>query len=218
MDKFINKVQCIEALELMKQLPDKSIDLVLTDPDYNAKNIGSQNKKYDIHKMNLPDQEYKKFCLDWFKEAQRLSDRIVFTPGIANIQTYPQATWIICWYKACCVSFNRMGGFNAWEPILIYGKPPKGNRLPVDYLNINTLNWSKGPEKNHPCPKPPKLISKLVQIFSKPNELILDPFMGSWTTAKACQELGRNFIGAEISENYCELGKQRLAEVPLLTV
>ncbi len=118
-----NKTYHGDCLELMKELPDKSVDLVLTDPPYNAKDIGPNNRKYNSGIMCLPPEEYKKFCKNWFKEVMRISDNIVFTPGIANTHNYPQPYWQICWHKPAAVSYNRMGGYNAWEPIFIYGKP-----------------------------------------------------------------------------------------------
>lgn len=212
---YLNKIYCGDGIEFMKNFQDNSIDLVLTDPPYNAKNIGPDKRKYDTGKMQLSQEEYKKFCENWFNEAIRISKRLVFTPGIANTHNYPQPDWNIAWYKVSNVAYNRMGGINAWEPIFIYGKPPRGNRLNIDFIQEQTLNWSKGPEKNHPCPKPPKLYSRLIMIFSKPGELILDPMIGSGTTAKVCQELGRNFIGVDLSEKYCEISRQRLAQIPL---
>lgn len=214
MKKLINKVLNMEALELMAQIPDKSIDLVLTDPDYNAKGIGPRQRQYN-KTVKRTDKVYRKFCRDWFRLSKKKSKLIVFTPGIANTHNYPQPDWQLCWYKACSISYNRYGGFNSWEPIFIYGKLPKGKRLKVDYLKEFTLNSSKGPEKNHPCPKPQKLWRRLVETFSHEKDIILDPFAGSFTTAAICQEMGRDWICSDYDDNYCEIGKERLKKVPL---
>jgi len=210
----INKIICGDCLEVMKDFPDKSIDLILTDPPYNAENIGPNQRIYSKGKMRLPEKEYKKFCKDWFKEAQRISDRIVFTPGIANTHFYSQPFWQICWHKPAAVSFNRMGGYNAWEPIFIYGKPPKGKRIGQDYKLQNTLNLTPGICREHPCPKPLPLWEWLVDKFSNKNEIILDPFIGSGTTAVACKRLKRNFIGIEINPDYCKIAEERLRGQP----
>jgi DNA modification methylase len=199
-----------DCLITMKNIPDKYIDLLITDPPYNAKNIGPNHREYNVGQMQLPAEEYIKFCKTWFKEAQRVAKRIVFTPVIANVCYYPQSDWIACWHKPASVSFNRFGGFNAWEPIMLYGKIPKGKRLPQDYILFNTLNFSKGIEREHPCPKPLEFIKKLINIFSLEDEIIYDPFLGSGTTAIACLDLKRKFIGSEISERYCELCAERI--------
>lgn len=205
----LNKIYCGDYLDLMKKIDNNSIDLVITDPPYNAKNIGPNERVYSIGVMQLPDKEYKKFCKSWFKESLKLSKNIVFTPGISNICNYPQPYWVICWHKLAAVSYNRMGGFNAWEPIFIYGKAKR--RIGQDYIKYNTLNLKKGPESEHPCPKVLNLIIWLIRHFSNENDTILDPFIGSGTTAVACKLLDRNFIGIEINPDYIEIANKRLA-------
>jgi len=190
-------------------LPDlPKVDLVLTDPDYNAKNIGPNERAYEGGMPSLSKEDYKEWCHSWFTPIASVVDNIVFTPGIANIWNYPQAYWVLCWHKPAAVSFNRLGGFNAWEPILVYGKPFK--RLPQDYLYFNTLNFSKGPERKHPCPKPVDLWAYLISL-TKPG-LILDPFLGSGTTAYCAKKLNRQSIGIEIEEKYCEIAAKRCSQ------
>src|SRR3989338_7527121 len=63
---------------------------------------------------------------------------------------------------------------------------------------------------NHPTPKPTKFIKELLEMFSKDGDLVLDPFIGSGSTAVACQDINRNFIGFEINKEYCELANKRL--------
>ena len=70
--------------------------------------------------------------------------------------------------------------------------------------------------KHHPTAKPVELFKWCLLNYSEENQLILDPFMGSWTTAVACQNLKRNFIGCELDKGYCEIGKQRLRQQTLL--
>lgn len=205
-----------DCLEVMKGFADKSFDLVLTDPPYNAKNIGPNARVYEGQTMQIPQTEYKKWCMKWFVEAMRVSKTLVFTPGIANVCFYPQPDWIICWHKPASVSFNRMGGFNAWEPILVYGKIAKGKRLGQDYILVNTMNFSKGAEKDHPCPKPLELMNILIDKFSNEGDSVLDPMCGSGTTGVACKNLSRNFTGVDLIEKYCEISRGRLAQNTLL--
>jgi site-specific DNA-methyltransferase (adenine-specific) len=68
-------------------------------------------------------------------------------------------------------------------------------------------------EKNgHPCPKPLGLMRWLVARVSKPNETVLDPFMGSGTTLLAAKDMGHRAIGIEIEERYCEIAAKRLSQ------
>ncbi|KKR46071.1 MAG: methylase N-4/N-6 domain protein [Parcubacteria group bacterium GW2011_GWB1_40_14] len=210
----LNRIIQGDALEVLKTFPDESFDLVLTDPPYNAKNIGPNARVYSMGKMKLPTMEYKKFCHDWFTEAQRVAKTIIFTPGIANTHNYPQPFWQICWHKPAAVSFNRMGGFNAWEPIFIYGKPKA--RIGQDYKRQDTLNLTPGIWKEHPCPKPLSLWEWLIDKFSKEGDIILDPFEGSGTTSRACKNLKRKSIGIEINPDYVKIAKARLSQELLL--
>ncbi len=193
-----------DCLEIMPKL--EPVDLVVTDPDYNAKDIGPNQRHYVSKKCQ--SENYPKFCSDWFGTVQKLTENIVFTPGIANTHFYPQPYWILCWHKPAAVSFNRLGGYNAWEPIFIYGKPFK--RLPQDYLLHNVMNLKKGPERKHPCPKPLSLLKDI--LFKLKDGLILDPFIGSGTTLLAAKQLNRKSIGIEIEEKYCEIAVRRLSQ------
>ena len=205
-------IYCGDSLELLPLFEPESVDLVLTDPNYNAKDIGPHKRVYGVCPMQSDD--YPRFCSQWFELAERVGKAVVFTPGIANTHYYPAPFWQICWHKPAAVSFNRMGGFNAWEPIFTYGDVTKA-KLGQDYILCNTLNLAKGPESGHPCPKPLSLILQLIEHFSLHGETILDPFMGSGTTLVACQELGRRGIGIEIEEKYCEIAKKRLRQMVL---
>ncbi len=193
-----------DCLEIMPMLG--KVDAVVTDPDYNAKDIGPNHRKYHKQRMGITPELYQQFCDDWFKSATIISDCIVFTPGIANTHNYPQPRWILCWHKPAAVSFNRMGGYNAWEPIFVYGNPFR--KMPQDYMLFNTFNLKKGPESEHPCPKPLPLIKYLVSCMK--SQTILDPFMGSGTTGVACMNLGRKFIGIEIDEKYFDIACKRI--------
>jgi site-specific DNA-methyltransferase (adenine-specific)/modification methylase len=199
-----------DCLELMKDIPDKSIDLVLTDPPYNAKNIGFNSRKYAEGIMQLPEKEYDRFCKEWSREAFRIGKAVVFTPGIVNQWRYPKSEWVACWIKWAACSFNHYGGFNAWEPILLYGK--NVSKLGYDVFIENTLNFTKGIEKNHPCPKPLNLMLKLIKAFSKEGQTILDPMMGSGTTGVACVKMKRNFVGIEKVRQYYNDSKKRIRE------
>lgn len=197
-----------DCREIIPMLP--KADLVLTDPPYNAKDIGPNKRTYLSGNLRLPPDEYIAWCKEWFALIAA-SPTIVLTPGISNTHAYPQPKWQLCWHKPAAVGFNRMGGYNAWEPIFVYGDTSHV-RLGQDYLKYNTLNFEKGPERKHPCPKPLSLWRFLVEKFSRPGALILDPFVGSGTTLRAAKDLHLKAIGIEIEEGYCEMAVRRLAQ------
>ena len=82
--------------------------------------------------------------------------------------------------------------------------------------SIWTMNAESARRIGHPAPFPEELPNRLIQLYSFKGDIILDPFMGSGTTAKICQDSGRNYIGSEISAEYCLLCEQKLAQQSLL--
>jgi len=194
-----------DCREILPQF-DGKVDLVLTDPPYNATDIGFNKATYLNQPMKLADEEYAQFCRDWFSLVK--SPLIALTCGIGNIWNYPPADWVLCWDKPNSLSRNRWGGINAWEPVLLYGKP--ANRLVKDIKRIPAFSY--GVSGNHPCPKPMALIDWLILLTTKDNACILDPFLGKGTTCYCAKKLNRYSIGIEIEEKYCEIAAKRCCQ------
>jgi DNA modification methylase len=183
-----------DCLELMRDLPDGSVDAVVTDPPY-----------------EVGFADWDTFIGGWLEAALMTAPLLAFTPGIANIQKYPQPTWVLCWAKPGSTRRNGTGGFNHWEPVFVYGK----RRIWVDYKWLPDCVNHAPPDIGHPCPKPVSLISWLVEILSDVGATILDPFMGSGTTGVACVQTGRNFIGMEIDPTYFAIAERRIREAQM---
>jgi len=179
-----------DCRDILPTLPP--VDLVLTDPPYG---VG----KADWDAL-LP--------LDWLILCRRISPIVAFTPGVTHMYSYPPPDWPLCWARPASVQRNGLGGFNNWEPILVYGK----RVVAVDLF----LKSHGGDDDNlaakHDCPKPLSLMRWLTSALSDEGQTILDPFMGSGTTLRAAKDLGRKAIGIEIEERYCEIAVKRLAQ------
>ena len=195
-DDIVNKVHCANCLEFMKQIPDKSIDLIVTDPPYGL------NKK--IHDGGTWSTKAKfDDCLKWdylitnecWKEIFRISVNQIIWGG--NYYTFrPSRCWLV-WRKPL---FPTMSDAElAWTS---FDK------------NTKVFDESRNPEgyKEHPTQKPLSLMKYCVNNYSNKNDLILDPFLGSGTTAVAAKELGRRFIGIEIEPKYVEIANRRLQQ------
>ena len=196
-------------------IPDKSVDLVVTDPPYG---IGYKYLSYNDTQENLQKLIYKVM-----PEILRISKRCVLFSGVQNIWLYPKADWCMSYSWNTTATYGKMG-YNQWQPILFYGQDIKGFGSVNGILKSDSISFSGGNDvgfrrqfndKGHCCPKPLNIIKSLVARLSNEGDTILDPFMGSWTTARACKDLSRNFIGFELEEDYCRIGEKRLQQLNL---
>jgi len=215
---FINKIICGDSLEVIRYIPDNSIDMILTDPPYGVLPQGKEQDRFtwdniDIRKFTGSwfDLFWDKLKLDaffyifWSQKYLSLGFEI-FNPGRLLIWNYEN------------LILNVDGDFAYdYEPIFVVKKgTPK---LKVKGKHNCILRFTK-PQSNfkedrliHPAQKPLELIKKLIYISSDRNDIILDPFCGSGTTAVACKELGRRYIGIDSSPKYCKLAERRLSAV-----
>lgn len=81
-----------------------------------------------------------------------------------------------------------------------------------NFSNVVKMQHVQHDKNTHPHEKGIDLIKKIILHSSSENDIVLDPFLGSGTTAVACKQLGRNFIGIELSEKYCEIARKRLEQ------
>lgn len=180
-----------------------SVNVSIVDPPYNN---GTKYKSY-----NDKRNDYKEWCTAWFNKCRSISTRVLITPGHGNLWMWGEIEkpWGIgSWYKPGNTA-SSVCGWVCWEPWLYYCKDYKALGGP------DTIRATVSKQKNvgnHPCPKPLDLISTLVQKISKKDQIILDPFMGSGTTAIASIRTGRKFIGIEIDEQYFEDSHQRIKQ------
>ena len=209
-EEYKNKIICGDCLEVMKQLPDKCIDLVLTDPPYGIGIADWDKVDYYDFLFNESMRVLKDGCYAFIFSTKKNLKRPNFKHDIfAVIKNFSQ-------YR------QHLGMIDAWYPIIYFvkGKPRKLSQK-RNWILLNTANTSRNKnnpktDNKHKTPKNIDIISHIIEHHSKENDLILDPFLGSGTTAVACQNLHRNFIGIEISPEYCKIAEQRLRQKPLI--
>lgn len=184
------------------------VDAVITDPPYNV------GKDYG-NSVNDKRKDYEKWCMGWFRELRKICKLIVFTPGMVNMRMWLKRTeprWVCAWFKPNSCSFSRLGGASVWEPVLVYGKPKK--RIGTDAWKV-PIKIRKETEF-HPCPKNIDFWKILIDKFTEEGDLVLDPFIGSGTTAVACKHLNRSYIGFDINPEYIKKAEERLKNHCLL--
>jgi len=236
-EDFLNKIICGDTLEIMRQMPDESIDLVVTSPPYNLKNSTGNGMKagtktgrwannplqngYTHHGDNMPYDQYVEWQRDCLSEMLRLvkEDGAIFY----NHKTRVQAGLLQDRYEILegfpvrqCIIWKRAGGFNfnpgyfvpTYEVIYLIAKPKfklvKGANGYGDIWEFNQEMRNK-----HPAPFPVDLPARCIESTNA--EIVLDPFSGSGTTALATRRLGRQYIGIDISPEYCQQAAERLA-------
>jgi len=178
-------VYCADNREILPLFPDKSFDLVLTDPPY-----PDQHLEYgvaDIHfleNINCPQLVF------W-------SPRADFPLSFTSIHIWDKKTGSACQYERL-YERNGQGIYKMFRAYLIN--------------SIVAAQMTGDDYTGHPSQKPQKLIKRLVEEYSDISTLILDPFLGSGTTAVAAKILGRKCVGIEISEKYCEIAAKRLSQ------
>ena len=203
MEQYINKIIHADCMEILKQLPDKCIDLVLTDPPYG---INASSNKF-INGTSTNKQLYGK---NWdnsppkneiFKEIFRTSkNQIIFGANYFPKSLFASSGWIF-WDK--CTGNNSYS-----DGELAFCSMNKAfKKYTLAWIGANAKDT---PERLHPTQKPLKLFEMILNDYSKENDLILDCFSGSGTTAVACHNLKRRFICIEKDEDYYKASVERL--------
>jgi len=225
----LNKVYNMDCIEGMKKIDDNSVDLVVTDPPYAVLGINSgYRQEWDIFQSF---DEYLKFIKEIFKEIERVSKKNSHIYIFWSQKYLKEGLEIfnpkrvLIWHHPNLAKVTNKMFLWTYDPILYIKKgKPVFNPLFLQKENVDVFNYPK-PQSNwkgdnfrfHPTSKPLKLISNFVKISSDENMLVLDPFIGGGTTAVACKQLNRNFIGFEINSQYCEVTNNRLKSMKMNT-
>lgn len=209
-------IVCGDCLDILSA-PAGKVDAVITDPPYGV-DLGVRNdrRRDSSHLGRLP---YKDYIDSYENFIARIVPRINMALDIADrgavfsgphIQEQEKAAAIGGIY--CPAAIGRTSwGFKNFLPILFYGIMPDLHRGHTPIVLRSTAVVGKSA---HPCPKPLAWMLWLVQKATRPGELVLDPFVGSGTTAVACKQTGRRCIGIEIVPEYAEMARLRLQNTP----
>ena len=233
MSEWAGKVHCGTGLEVMRRMPDGSVDLVVTSPPYNLRNTSGHARGkyewdqsrvgqygYDGHDDNMPYPEYVEWQRDCLSEMMRLatSDGALFynhkwrvQHGVLQdcreiVDGFP-VRQIIIWNKGSGWNANPGYFLPLYEVIYLIAK--SDFRLSDKaWRHGNVWNIGNSSRKDHPAVMSLKVAQRC--ISSTDARIVLDPFMGSGTTAVAAIRAGREWIGIEKSEMYCETARERI--------
>lgn len=225
----LNKIYNGDCLEIMKTFPDKSVDLIVTDPPYSGLNSKSRGdgrfsqQEYHIEFDDMSERAFLMFIRPIFQELYRVlkvgGHMYVFTDWkqLRNMADQVELAsfkivGLICWDKG---HFGTGAGYRSQgEYILVFSK---GIPNTFNLKNVGNVIKEKRESGKHPHQKPLRLLKTFIENSTSTLDcLVLDPFLGSGTTAVAAKQLGRNYIGIEISEKYCKIAEERLKQDVLL--
>jgi DNA modification methylase len=222
---WTNTIQCMDCLEGLKQLPDNSIDLLMADPPYGiSKKLNCKGKRLGTSaKLDFEFGEWDKFNEEWIKiSIPKVKGWFISFCAKKDLGTYWNALEqdgfiaidALVWQKPDPLPLNAKSRFlNAWE-VAIIGKKPGATWNSTYQHNILKYQAPKGKNRFHPTQKPIELIKQLIELTTNKNDLVVDPFMGSGTTAAASKMLGRNYIGFEVDKEYCRKAIERVESTP----
>lgn len=216
-----------DCLELMKNIPNKSIDLVVTDPPYKIETSGAgiykQADKQYVKELNGMKDGFDEKVLD---ELCRVMKKINIYFFCSQKQIIPlldyfvkkrKCNWnLLCWHKTNPVPACGNKYLTDTEFILFFRE--KGVKIYGEFNTkftyyVTPLNQKDKKKYGHPTIKPLELVRNLVVNSSQEGETVLDCFMGSGTTGIACKDTNRNFIGIEVCEEYIQIAEKRIKEL-----
>ena len=225
----LNKIHKGDALKKLKEIKDKSIDLVVIDPPYlieNTKAGGKSSLAKSIQGMNNQIKEHNitnGYNLDILKELIRVMKKINIYIWCNHKQIPDYLDFfvknnkcsfdILVWNKTNAMPLFNNKYLTDKEYCLYFRKGGFCN--PNNYQDAKTvfyqpINIKDKKQWKHPTIKPLNIIETLIKNSSKEQDLILDCFMGSGTTAIASIKTNRNFIGIELEEEYVNIASQRI--------
>ena len=231
----LNKFECMDCLKYLKKIPDNFVDLIVTDPPYNVSQKNNINYK-DLNVVkNFGDWDFGFDPLPVLKEMKRVlkpNGQIYVFCATKQIPLYIdvfEKEWffrnILVWSKTNPAPRLSKTNYLFANEYIIYAinEKVKMNKVTFNFIKHNemknifitpSLQSKERLRENgiavHPTQKPLSILKKLIEVSSKKGDVVLDPFMGVGSTAVACKELGRNFIGCELDKKYYNLANQRM--------
>ena len=223
-----NKIINADCLDILKQLPDKCIDLVLTDPPYEVDSHGGISQQAGLGQRANKLRDNIRFVADGF-DYENVFNELIRVCKIVNMYIFCSnkqiskimsffenknySTTLLTWEKTNAIPLaNGTYHSNTEYIICVRDKGACFNNVELSKKSKVISMPYPSSDRFHPTQKPVELINRLLEIKSNPNDLVLDCFSGSGTTAIACHKLKRRFICIEKDKEYYEASVKRLEE------
>lgn len=228
-----------DCLTILRQLPDKSIDLVVTDPPYEVNATGGGGSINKVKKMNVSLKQLNEAEIDKGYDIITVGKELVRVMKSINIYIWCNKLQIpdyfnfyvnelhckfdiLCWHKTNALPAYKNKYLSDTEYCLYFRKggycDPSATETEERYENAKTfylapLNQKDKKLYKHPTIKPLDFTEKLIKNSSRKGDTVLDCFMGSGTTGVACMKLDRDFVGIELNKEYFEIAQERINKI-----
>lgn len=229
-----------DCLDSMKSVPNKSVDLILTDPPYNlglfmekrSTNLGALRENHFVASGwdHIEQHEWEKNMDQFFEESKRVLKKrgaLIIFMAIIKVETlmriaqrhglYYKTTGI--WHKKNPMPRNMnlhfINSTETWVYLINEGKTGKFNnngKAIHDFIETSTIGLGEKKLGKHPTQKPVVLMEHFIELLTDIDDVVLDPFMGSGSTGVAAINKERRFFGVEFEESYYKLSKARLED------
>lgn len=202
-------IYCGDCRKILPQL-DIKVDLAWTDPPYNV------GKDYGEWKDALPENEYLAFCVEWISKLKQVANELaIYLP-----RKYARQYWQMLGDGFIQVVFPwtpegaiRNGFINQFASLLTNAKPKQRTKDVWLKVQMRGMGYFfQEDDYGHPGYTSKDLTNRVLMAFSNPDDLILDPFLGSGTTCVVAKNLNHKSIGIEINPKYCEIAVKRLRQ------
>lgn len=216
-----------DCLEEMKDIPDGSVDVIITSPPYNlGNNHHTGNKRFFAYEDNMPEKDYQEWQKNILNECFRIlkDDGSMFYNHKNRIKKGKQISpyeWIfktnftikqeLVWFNGS-QNFDKIRFYPMTERVYWLTKSAKTKLFnAINHHDLFTKSeWqSVGTNKKFKRAFPVQFAEDILRCFPD-KKTILDPFMGSGTTGVACKNLNRDFIGIELDEEYFKIAEERI--------
>lgn len=207
----VDRVLTGDCVPIMQSLPGASIDLVVTDPPYLARYRGRDGRI-------VPGDDRADWVAPAFRQIYRVLKPDSFCVsfyGWPHVETFMRA-WKaagfrpvghMVWHKEYASRTGFLQARHEQAYLLAKGYPPRPDRPIAD-----VQPWTYSGNRHHPTQKAVAVIEPLIAAFSSPGDLVLDPFLGSGTTALAAQGCGRRYLGIELDDGFTAIAERRLTK------
>lgn len=203
-----------DCLERMSRMPDKSVDMILTDIPYGVVNRSDNGlRNLNKEKADIFDLDMNKMLEEFFRVSR---GQIIIFCGKEQFSSIYEffanqkgTTRPIIWHKSNPSPMNGQYVYLSGVELAVWFKP-KGRKVFNAHCKNTVFKYPNGSRKIHPTQKNVDLFEELIIDNTSENEIVFDPFMGSGTTGIACLNTNRKFVGIELDETYFNIAKERI--------